>query len=233
MTATPPVTDAASSDARRLPPSAFVLLLANAVPLFGVLLHQWTVFAVVLLYWCENVVVGGFNVLRMLCARPADALSQAAKLFLIPFFCVHYGMFTFVHGMFVFALFGDRTSHPGFGVSPSLVLDAIHREGLGWPIAALCASHGFSFFHNYLAGGEYRNVSLPQLMIRPYGRIVLLHLTIILGGMLVMVLGSPVAALVLLVLLKTALDLGAHVTERRKLALPAPATFGGIRPSIE
>jgi hypothetical protein len=97
---------------------------------------------------------------------------------------------------------------------------------LGWAIAALCASHAFSFFHNYLAGGEYRNVALPQLMMRPYGRIVLLHLTIIFGGMLVMALGSPVAALVLLVTLKTAIDLGAHMVERKKLgvsAVPAPA----------
>src|SRR5512135_1307407 len=107
-----PVTTVPPADpiARRLPPSAFVLLLANAVPLFGVLLHQWTVFAVVLLYWGENVVVGGFNVLRMLFARPSEPIAQAAKLFLIPFFCVHYGMFTFVHGMFVFAIFGDRVS---------------------------------------------------------------------------------------------------------------------------
>lgn len=201
-----------------------MLLVANAVPLLGVLLHQWTVFAVMLLYWCENVVVGGFNVLRMLFARPAEPMAQAVKLFMIPFFCFHYGMFTFVHGVFVFAMFGSGRSHSGFGISPSIVLDAVRREGLGWPIAALFASHGFSFFHNYFAGGEYRNVSLAQLMARPYGRIVLLHLTIILGGFLVMALGSPVAALVLLVLLKTALDLGAHMVERRKLSV---ITVGG------
>lgn len=219
----PPAPVPPAPDNRGLPPSAFILLLANAVPLFGVLLHQWTVFAVVLLYWCENVVVGGFNVLRMAFARPSEPLAQAVKLFMIPFFCVHYGMFTFVHGVFVFGLFGGGFSHHGFGINPGIVLEAIRREGLGWPIAALVASHGFSFFHNYLAGGEYRNVSLPQLMTRPYGRIVLLHVTIIFGGFLVMALGSPVAALVLLVLLKTAIDLGAHMVERRKLSASTAA----------
>jgi len=217
----PPAPPPAPASAPGLPPSAFVLLLANTVPLFGVLLHQWTVFAVMLLYWSENVVVGGFNILRMLFARPSDAVAQATKVFLIPFFCVHYGMFTFVHGVFVFGLFGKEYAPRGFGLSLPVVMNAIHREGLGWAIVALCASHAFSFFHNYLAGGEYRNVALQQLMMRPYGRIVLLHLTIIFGGMLVMALGSPVAALVLLVTLKTAIDLGAHMVERKKLGAPA------------
>src|SRR2546428_9687305 len=98
---------------RRWPPSAVFLLLANAAPLAGVLLHHWTVFAVVLLYWCENVIVGGFNVLRMLVAKPQESLAWLGKAFLIPFFCVHYGMFTFLHGVLVFALFGGTRAHSG------------------------------------------------------------------------------------------------------------------------
>src|SRR2546428_6743265 len=88
----------------RLPPSAFVLVATNLIPLIGVLLHDWTVFQVLLLYWCENVVVGVFNVLRMLSAQPRSSLAWAAKLFLIPVFTFHYGMFTLVHGIFVLAL---------------------------------------------------------------------------------------------------------------------------------
>jgi hypothetical protein len=53
-------------------------------PLIGVLAHHWTVFAVVLLYWCENVVLGVFNVLRMLCARPQDRWRGRARRFSFP-----------------------------------------------------------------------------------------------------------------------------------------------------
>lgn len=199
-----------------------MLLAANVAPLIGVLGHHWTVFAVVLLYWCENVVVGAFNVLRMLCARPQDALANLGKAFLIPFFCVHYGGFTFVHGIFVFGLFGGDFKKGGFGLDPRTVLGAIRQAGLGWAVAVLCASHAFSFFHNYLAGGEYRRVGLSQLMMQPYARVVVLHLAIIGGGALVMALGSAVPALALLIVLKTAIDLGAHMAERRRLGTIAP-----------
>ena len=56
-------------------------------------------------------------------------------------------------------------------------------------------------------------------MFRPYGRIVVLHLTVLLGGFLVMALGAPAAAIVLLVGLKTAIDLGAHLKERVKFGV--------------
>lgn len=196
------------------------------MPLAGVLLHHWTVFAVVLVYWCENVIVGVFNVLRMLTADPQEPVLWVGKAFLIPFFCVHYGMFTFVHGTFVFGMFGPRGfQHRGFGLSWSAVGDAIRANGMQGAIVALVVSHGFSFFHNYLGSGENRNVSLPQLMGQPYVRVVVLHVAILGGGFLVLASGSPLPALLLLIALKTAIDLRAHLAERTKLGGAAAAAL--------
>ncbi len=209
---------------RRWPTSAVFLILANTVPLVGVFLHHWTVFAVVLLYWSENVIVGAFNVLRMLIAKPRQGLAWAAKAFMVPFFCVHYGLFTYVHGVFVFLLIGGQKPQSGFGLSVPTVLAALREQGLAWAVVALIVSHGFSFLHNYVAGGEYLRISLQQLMSQPYGRVVVLHLAVLGGGFLILSLGSPVGALVILIALKTALDLRAHLAERRRLgAIPEPA----------
>ena len=56
-------------------------------------------------------------------------------------------------------------------------------------------------------------------MFAPYGRLVVLHLTIIFGALAIIVTGAPAAAIAVLVALKTALDLGLP---------PAPST---VRPS--
>jgi len=84
-------------------------------------------------------------------------------------------------------------------------------------IAALAASHLFSFIWNYLYRGEFRRAALTELMQQPYGRVVVLHLTILLGGFAAMLLGSPLWALLLLIGLKIALDLKAHLKEHRPL----------------
>jgi len=203
-----------------LPPSVLVLVAANLVPLLGVLGSHWTVFQVVLLYWCENVCVGVFNVLRMLFASPQDVASDAAKLFFVPFFMVHYGMFTMVHGIFVLVLFGPA-GHAS--PSPAGFVAAVRGAGVGFGLLAIVLSHGFSFAHNYLASGEFRRATLPQLMIQPYARVMVLHVTILLGGFAAKAMGAPVVALVFLIALKTLIDLRAHLAERTKLGtLSAP-----------
>lgn len=199
-----------------LRPSVLALLTANLVPLAGVFLFDWEVFPLLLLFWFENVIIGFFNALKMVCASPAQKLQWAAKLFIVPFFCFHYGMFTFVHGVFVVALFGGgtRRGFPG----PGTFLTEMIEQKLLWAVLGLFLSHAISFTHNYLIGGEFRRAAAPALMIQPYGRIVVLHLTILLGGALMMALKSPTIGLVFLVVLKILLDLRAHLAERVKFA---------------
>jgi hypothetical protein len=204
--------------------TAIVLLASNLVPLYGVLALGWEVFPLLLLFWIENVVVGVLNVARMLCVDPRDPASWAAKLFIVPFFCVHYGMFTAVHGVFVFGLFGGQ----GFSRVRGLdvagpAMDAVREYGLEIAVLALAASHLFSFLWNYLGRGEFRRASLRALMARPYRRVVVLHLAILGGGFAASALGSPVWALILLVALKVGFDLHAHLKEHRT---PTAGTAG-------
>jgi hypothetical protein len=53
--------------------------------------------------------------------------------------------------------------------------------------------------------------------------VLVLHVTIILGAVVIGAFGTPIAALVLLVGLKTLIDLVLHVLEHRPSAAPAPA----------
>ena len=93
------------------------LVLANLVPLAGVYLWGWSLTDLLLLYWIENAVVGLYTVLTMLTSWPAgQALLPrvAGKLFFVPFFIVHYGMFWIGHGIFLQTFFGEWVrSFPG------------------------------------------------------------------------------------------------------------------------
>jgi hypothetical protein len=216
--------------------SVVVLLAANAIPLIGVLFWGWDAGRIVFLYWFENVVVGAINVLKIIGARGsalprmaeessgAEAaglatMQRAPKAFLVPFFVVHYGMFTLVHGIFLFAFFGREGGISGSGGDPfagvSDLVSRVFSDGGGWAAVALIASHLYSFGANYVAGGEWRSKSPSQLMVAPYGRVVVLHLAILFGGMAVQLLGNPMPLLLLLVGGKTVLDLMLHWRSHR------------------
>jgi hypothetical protein len=64
-------------------------------------------------------------------------------------------------------------------------------------------------------------------MFAPYARLVALHLTIIVGGMLSISLGSPIGSMIVLVAIKIAIDLALHIREHRRAeagAAPPPVT---------
>jgi hypothetical protein len=207
-------------------PTALVLIAANLLPLYGVLVLGWAVLPIMVLFWLENIVIGVLNILRILFSSPADTARWASKFLLVPFFAVHYGLFTAGHGLFVFALFGGE---PYKALVDGLwTIDAARHaimEFSLWPgIGALAASHLFSFFWNYLGQREYQQARPEALMQAPYSRIIVLHVTIILGAMLIELLHSPVWALLLLISLKIGVDLRAHLKEhRRQQAAQNPA----------
>jgi membrane glycosyltransferase len=205
------------------------LVAANLIPLYGVLALDWPVFPLMLLFWLENVVIGVLNVARIVCASPHDAGQWFLKILLVPFFCVHYGGFCAAHGFFVIAAFGSETMQSTLNAEPSFepLLEALRMPGVALALAALSTSHLISFAVNYLGRGEYREVAAEALMVRPYGRIVVLHVVIIIGGGIAMALHSPLWALLMLVALKIAMDLRAHLAERRRLGSPRSAPPAG------
>lgn len=191
---------ALSHNVDMFPVSAIALIIANLIPVFGVAFQGWSLFAIMLLYWLESAVTGVFNVLRM---RKVGGVESG---FMAPFFMLHYGIFMFVHLIFVIVFFG--------------VIGGGWRElqlGLLVPILSLVASHAVSYYSNFIGKQEYLRTSLGELMMRPYGRIIVMHITIIVGGSVIMSLGSPTGVIILMMAVKTLIDLVSHLVEHRIL----------------
>ena len=83
-------------------------------------------------------------------------------------------------------------------------------------------SHALSFYLNFIGRREYAGRQIARQMGEPYKRIMVMHVTIIFGGFLVMALDSALPALMLLIVLKIAADVRAHVRERAG-GTPEPA----------
>lgn len=196
-----------------LRPSVIALVLSNLVPIAGVFLFHWDVFPLLFLFWLENIVIGVINVLKILLAGSPNGWAE--KLFTAVFFSVHYGMFTFVHGIFLVAIFGGGIHH-GF-LNLAMMSQIIRDNHLQWPLAALVISHLVSFGYDYLWRGEFRQTSVATLMKQPYSRVIIMHLTIIFGGFVMMVLKSPALGLAFLVCLKIIFDLHGQQKEWEKL----------------
>jgi hypothetical protein len=211
------------------------LLLANLVPVFGALYLDWDVSSIIVLYWAENLIVGGFTLLKMLVA------GKAGALFRMLFFCVHYGGFCAIHGIFVLELtrFAGEDFSPAAAASwpgPLALLQmfigmvqqvlAAAPEAFLWGCLALLLSHGTSFLLLFIGQQEYRHATLNDLMKAPYRRIVVMHVAVIAGGFLVVRLGSPLGLLFALVALKTGMDIMLHNRSHRRSAVAGDAAAG-------
>ena len=159
------------------------------------------------------------------------------------FFAFHYGLFWLVHGVLVLVLPGSislfgPTSGPTFvplfpgDITSPLVpgFDSVGQASIGplgrldWSAVALAAaglflSHAASFMVDYLRHGEFRRTWAAAQTVAPYGRVVVLHLTILLGGFAIAFLGAPLAMLLVLVVLKTVFDLRIHLGAQRPAAI--------------
>ena len=220
--------------------SIAALVVSNLVPLYGVLFRGWSLHLVLIMYWIESGIIGAYNVPKIAMARgsgegsgratftvndrPAETLS---RVLLVPFFVFHYGLFWLVHGVFVFLLpvfagmgtlmfDGDQNLGP-FG---SVQFGGIDPRAVLIGAVALALSHGVSFVVNYLGAREYLTVSPAAQMFSVYGRVFVLHATILGGAFLVGWLGTPLAALAILVTGKIILDIAFHLREHRRAQAP-------------
>lgn len=212
-----------ASRAARGPLPLVVVLAVNAVALIGIRRYGWGTATTLALYWFENLIAAVFIVLRLLLHRylthdPGYEHNQLGISVnvnrggehlvqrFIPEFAVGAFVFTLAHGVFLFfllsLLFSDEGRRP---VDPEAL-----RRGV-WSVAAILAL-GFL-------------LDLPKLRQRPFAwvrgiaqhamsRVIVLHVTIVIGVFLAVALGKPEALLGVFVGLKLLADIASSWPQR-------------------
>jgi hypothetical protein len=182
-------------------PSVLALLVVNAIPFLGVLVFSWNALDVMMLFWVENIVVGFYNVIRMLKVEGVGAMID------IFFFVIYFGAFAFLHLLLILVIFGS------FGVNaPAISKDSIVTAiGTVWVgILGFMVSHGVSYLSNFIGRKEYRKMNMEGLLKQPYGRTLIPHAAVLIGLIFVLAAKSNVVVLALFVVFKIWVDVHHH-----------------------
>lgn len=180
------------------------VILVNLIPVGGVVFLNWHAGGILILYWIENVIIGLLTLPRIVMASggttPAGRGSQAAgRIGLACFFVVHYGIFTLVHGLIALVVASRFVVGPNDQIWP--------ETGLGWAIATTAILHLVAFFRDWVRPAASRNTTPTLEMFRPYGRIFVLHITVMLSAWSLAELAAPTWTVLILCLLKAVLEL--------------------------
>jgi hypothetical protein len=208
--------------------SDIALILANLVPLVGVLFRGWDVSWVLYTYWLENVVVGLFAASRILLAKGQAPLSPPrrswisglGKFLYFENFLFVYGGFMIGHRLFLMMLF-EPVRWPFEPLSPENIQrfflgdPAFPRADLVVAVLSLFVSHGLSFVRNFIMRGEFQVSNYQLEASRPVKRVMGMQLTIIVGGFLANMLGAPPAAIAVMVAAKILFDLFLHIRSHK------------------
>ena len=208
--------------------SAIFLVLANLYPIYGVVFLGWNAKFILYTYWCENLIIGLFTVLKMLKTKiyldntqsnnpglNGNDISRSNSLKIFSFI-VRYYFLSYLYYSFINAIILSK--------------DLSHKIIV--PVCFIFLSHAFSYVFNFIIGEEYKKLSLDEEIKMPIRRLVIVHLTVTLGSLVIKGVGvilmiimalffgltisqsaTGVVLMIIMVLAKIFLDIIAHLQE--------------------
>ena len=186
--------------------SGFVLILANIVPIIGVLYFDWEPMDVIFIYWLETLFIGFFNIIKIIFVPKKYIIY---KFISISFFIFIFTLFQGFQGIFIFkAIPGLIEKLTGEYIEISIIGFA---EYLFWPALALFLSHLFSLIWNFFLKKEYKTVDTPILLFQPMQRVAYQQIFMVGGGFALAASNSPFIFMIFIILVKIYLDLKAHL----------------------
>jgi hypothetical protein len=209
--------------------SGFFLVLSNLYALYAVLSSGADIETVLFIFWIESGIIAFYTALKMI-ASVRNWASLLVLVFVVPMTAGHFGAFMTAHLFFISVITSEIagvSSNDPFGIFIGrFVYDGMLVLSVLVPVIVLFISHGVSFAINYIGRGEYLTTDIIKLSASPYRRVIVMHVTLLIGGGLGLILGGGMVTIAFLILLKTATDLHAHINERKISSIQNPAVRG-------
>ena len=186
------------------------LILANLVPLVGVLYFNWNLATIIFLYWLESLVIGAINVPKLLITanhrgyiskflpnKPGSSPAYDAALA----YLIIYFMFALVVYVMMYRIVDMST---------------LDFKAALYSFEVFIISHAISFFRNFLRDEEYKRNSVLYQFFAPYKRVLIIAAAVLAGSHLIERYDGALVAVVALIIIKIALDVITHLFEHRK-----------------
>lgn len=184
-----------------------VLVGANLIPLVGVLLWDWSLFGLLVLYWSESAIVGLFSIIDI----PRRFGLSFGAVFTMLFFLVHFSIFMVGHLMFLIALVQMTGVEITGGLVQSLwraITVEMSQMTFAIGFGALIISHGYEWVTASPESQEMSEKAMGRVMKKPYHRIAAMHISIIVLLFLISLMGTQVTGtLLVIILVKLLVDL--------------------------
>lgn len=221
--------------------SAITLVVVNVCLFIFAIALNWKLFDILLIFWAESLVIGFFNIFKILKIKrkerfnvdlkiPDSATTNQLDNSFDKIFILLKGvaLFTFtllffvLSGLqicFIYVLFGDF-SLIEFVLSMMERRLEIHINDMNSfliGVGIVFISHGVSFFFNYIGKKEYKTISLKKLLFAPFRRIILVWIVIAAGSYVIVQFGkNSVLLLIPFFIVKILFDLRQHSREHRE-----------------
>jgi hypothetical protein len=229
MSAVPSLAAARARPYRFFFPSTILVLIADLIPLAGVLWWGWDAFVLLMLYWMETAVIAFWALARIFTVAGGTYQSSigfianmAPRLGLTLFFLVHASGFMGAHLLFLWVVFSGK-----WGQTIHNPHDFIHQMVLPYhlwvPLGMTFVARGIAFVRDMLSrrghgvalavatAQQQQSDAIGAIVGGLYGRIILMHITILAGVGVAKKIGS-IGPYVLLIAIKTAFDVLIHVS---------------------
>jgi hypothetical protein len=209
-------------------PAARGILIASLIPLFGVFFLRWDLLTALLVFWFDNLLIGLIAGVRIAMSSPHStnpASGHAIWLFA-------YMAFTLFQAPFMFA-FGDIARHEAGLPTPRHMsgwIPLLPWAQLAVAAAAVMASRLFELYADFIKPRAYLDGDADRHV--PGGRMMAMHLGLLVAFGAMLITGAPVAGFAVLVAIKLSLDLSAYMEHYRGRASPALDALVGNRQPI-
>jgi hypothetical protein len=213
--------------------TGYLVIISNLCVLLFLIAGYLNIGTTLILYGVESVIIGFFALLKFIFGKNIRVTENkegkniskykipfAAKVILVIFFIGHFGGFVSVQFFFTIGIGMSELSHYATENNLDLYLLIFPwLKGILFSGVILFLSHGLSFVVNYVFGEERNNTAPESFLFSPYPRIVIMQLTIIIGGLVSNLFNSNIAIFSIFLVLKTFFDLSAHFRERSRYSL--------------